>query len=57
MKDKLIYISLVLLILITIWTMATTTIYSFRNPDLTEMRVFLHLPRSFMLDFEGPDDE
>lgn len=47
MKFRWYYIIFALLI----WVAITSTIYRFKHPDKTETEAFLHIPRSFILDF------
>jgi hypothetical protein len=49
MKAKILYGILLALLL---WAMATTLIFNFKNPKATYMETFLHIPKSFILDFE-----
>ncbi len=37
--------------LIFLWVAITSNIYWFKNKQKTEMEVFLHMPKSFILDF------
>jgi len=38
-------------LLILIWIGITTTIYRFKNKSTTETELFLHIPKSFVLNF------
>jgi len=33
------------------WTSGTSMIYRFKNPSKTQTEVFLHIPKSFILNF------
>lgn len=50
--NKVKNILIILFVSICIWTSITSTIYKFSNPDKTEMQAFLHIPKSFILDFK-----
>lgn len=41
----------IVLLVITFWICTTTTICAFTNPELTETQLFLHIPKSFILNF------
>lgn len=41
-----------LLLLLVLWTGITSTIYRFSNPSKTQVEAFLHIPKSFVLDFK-----
>ncbi len=43
----------VLLIIVIMWMNITSLIYWGMNPGLSKMQVFLNIPKSFILDFEG----
>jgi|WetSurMetagenome_2_1015567.scaffolds.fasta_scaffold26675_4 hypothetical protein len=47
-KNKMWKIFLWILNIIILWTLISTFIFSIRNPDLSQMRVFLHTPLSFI---------
>ena len=34
------------------WCVFTTTIYTFKHPNKTQTEVFLHIPKSFILNFD-----
>jgi len=38
---------------IIVWTQGTSLVYWFENPTKSQMQVFLHIPKSFVLDFSG----
>lgn len=37
---------------ILIWTAITSTVYRFKHPEKTEIQAFLHIPKSFILNFK-----
>ena len=37
--------------IILLWISITSTICAFKNPEMTETQLFLHIPKSFILDF------
>lgn len=39
------------LIGIVLWAACTSQIYGFKNPSKTQTEIFLHIPKSFVLDF------
>lgn len=39
------------LALISIWAVVTTSIYRFKHPEKSETELFLHIPKSFVLNF------
>lgn len=41
-----------ILYIMGIWLAMTSTIFAFKNPSATETERFLHIPRSFILDFK-----
>lgn len=36
-----------------LWVACTSMIYSFMNPSKTQTQAFLHITKSFILDFSG----
>jgi hypothetical protein len=36
-----------------VWTQCTSLAYWFQNTEKSQMQVFLHIPKSFVLDFSG----
>lgn len=45
-KEK---IKLVLLMVLTLWTLSTSFVYWVSNPTKSQMEIFLHIPKSFIL--------
>ena len=43
----------ILIAVIVVWIAITSMIYGFLNPEKTEIQRFLHIPQSFILNFEG----
>ena len=41
------------LIIITLWISTTTTIQAFKCPKMSQTELFLHIPKSCILDFES----
>lgn len=42
-----------ILVLILFWLVGTSIAYRFLNPYKTETEIFIHIPKSFILDFES----
>jgi hypothetical protein len=53
MEDKLKIFGFIILA-ITLWLSATSTIYRFANPEKTQTQAFLHIIKSALLDFSEP---
>jgi hypothetical protein len=45
----------IIFVIILLWVACTSVIYSFINPSKTQTEVFLHLPKSFILDFSNKE--
>lgn len=41
-----------ILVLLLLWIVVTSTIARLKNPKLTEIELFLRIPRNFILNFE-----
>ena len=41
-----------ILVFILFWVLTTNVIQSFKCPKMTNMEIFLNMPKSFVLDFE-----
>jgi hypothetical protein len=59
MKEGLKLIVIFLLIGFVLFVQCTTLTYCFNNPQKSQTQVFLHIPKSFMLDVfkESPDEK
>jgi len=42
----------IILITASLWLAITTIVFRIKNPEQSEMQVFIHIPKSFVLDFE-----
>lgn len=51
LKEEILNIVLAIILLATIWTIVTSFVFWVGDPGLSQMEVFLHIPKSFMLDF------
>lgn len=56
-KEKRQTIIMIILILVFGWLWITTIIYWAKNTDKTCIEVFLHIPKSFVLDITEIEDE
>jgi hypothetical protein len=52
MKDKITETLFFLFIICMLWIGLTSLIYGFFNTDKTQTQIFLHIPKSFILDFK-----
>ncbi len=49
MDDWKVKLLLVFVVVLWLWCSFTSLAYWFLNPDLSQMEVFLHIPKSFVL--------
>jgi len=41
-----------LIIVLVLWVVITNIIMTFKNPEMTQTQLFLHLPKTVLLNFE-----
>lgn len=51
LKYKIETIFQVICFIVVLWIVITSTICAFKNPEMTQTQLFLHIPKSFILDF------
>jgi hypothetical protein len=52
MKNFLAKVGFILLMMVLFWHGFTTNIYALKHPEKTRTQLFLHIPKSFILDFK-----
>lgn len=55
MKNRKLDIIAIMLFVLSAWIGGTSLLYSIKNPELTQMQVFLHIPRSVIFDFKASE--
>lgn len=41
-----------ILMVVSLWIVITNTIMTFRNPQMTQTQLFLHIPKTIILNFD-----
>jgi len=48
-RDKIIYSIVAIL---SLWIVITNIVMAFNNPEMTQTELFLHIPKTFLLNFK-----